>query len=319
MQQTVAALPAGATIVEIGTAQGGGLHLMATSRKSPVDTVIHSFDPYPGDGVPLICRTNENVFSHGSFSEEGAANWPDLCGNQVDLLVIDGSHTLKAVCNDYDSWRSWLGKHGAILFHDYDEKKRAGMSHPGIKVFCDALVASVGSEIAQQHVGRYLFLRMNAAMEVKLADLKNAAFAWISGALGAAGRLRAGFANREIIFQDILDGHSRIRVGSGKPRSPRSEGANDAAIVLFLAYEALSLHETLIRLLPDARRVLKWIEYLEMFLHARQWSFALSSDPTTHPILSSIWECQSVDHLSRFCADIAVFGGITESIFSAEP
>ncbi len=45
-QQTVAALPAGSTIVEIGTTQGGGLHLMAAAKVSILRAMFRlpSFD-----------------------------------------------------------------------------------------------------------------------------------------------------------------------------------------------------------------------------------------------------------------------------------
>lgn len=289
---------------------------MAVSRSHPASTVIHSFDPYPGDDVPAVCERNGNVHSHACVGELGSANWTDLCGKPVDFLVIDGSHTLKALNTDYESWRRLLSSRGAVLFHDYDPEKRAGISHPGVKVFCDALVATCGTEVTTEHVGRYLLIETKAAEAVVLDRQKMAANKWISRALDAAAVLQRRLASGELRLEGVMAGHSRIRIGRSDAEPVELGDIDDAAIVLLLVHEAPSLHEALIKLLPDPKHVLKWIEYLEMFLHARKWPLSHGISSASHPILSSIEACISVDDLSRFCADIAVLGGITESIFS---
>jgi hypothetical protein len=317
-QQTVAALPADSTIVEIGTAQGGGLHLMAAARRWPEKVTIHSFDPYPGDEVPAVCEMHPQVFSHACFSEQGSLNWTDVWGNPVDLLVIDGSHTLAAVCNDYDSWRKWLSPRSEVLFHDYDPKRRDGASHPAVKVFCDALMLVSGSESKRGHVGRYLLLRTPDAKEVTIESLKKAARAWIENALKGAAGLQERFNSKMLSLAQIVAGHSRLAPTDADSALFAGVVNTDTEILLFLAYEVPALHETLIRSLPDAAHVLKWLEYLEMFLHARKWSSPGVSDQGIHPILAAIDNCKSVPDLSRLCGDIAVLIGLVECIFKTD-
>ena len=317
-QQIVAALPVSSTVVEIGTAQGGGLHLMAAARRWPDRIAIHSFDPYPGEGVPEVCELHPQIFSHTCFSQQGSLDWPELCGNPVDLLVIDGSHTLAAVCNDYDSWRKWLSPRSEVLFHDYDPTRRDGASHPAVKVFCDALMRVHGDGSKKDHIGRYLLVRTPDAREVAIGHLKMAATAWIEDALIGAAGLRDNFKNKTVSFDRILAGHSRLsRLDDTQPCFAGVD-ATDTAILLFLAYEVPALHETLIRALPDPLHVLKWLEYVEMFLHAREWLLD-AADLRIHPILAAIDASKSISDMSRVCGDIAVLVGLLECIFKTVP
>ncbi len=318
-QQTVAALPAGSTVVEIGTAQGGGLHLMAAARRWPKQTPIHSFDPYPGDGVPGVCKRHPQVFSHACFSEHGSVNWAALCGNAVDLLVIDGSHTLAAVCSDYDNWRKWLSPRSEVLFHDYDPQRRDGASHPAVKVFCDALMLISGSDSKKDHVGRYLLVRTPGAKEVTIEGLKKAARTWIENALNGAASLQQQFEAKSISLEQIVAGHSRLSLPGANPDFPSGIANTDTEILLFLAYEVSALHEKLLKSLPDPLHVLKWLEYLEMFLHAKEWTLNGRVDLRIHPVLASIDHCKSVSDLSRLCGDIAVLIGLVEGTFKTNP
>jgi hypothetical protein len=316
-QQTVAALPAGSTIVEIGSAQGGGLHLMAAARQWPDRITISSFDPYPGDEVRGVCKMHPQVFSHACLSEQGSLNWANLGGGPVDLLVIDGSHTLAAVCNDYDSWRKWLSPRSEVLFHDYDPRRREGASHPAVKVFCDALLLISGHDSKKDHVGRYLLVRTPDAREVTIENLKQAARDWLGYALKGAAGLQRRFKSKTLSFGEIVAGHSRLSASKTGPIAPGAVDNTDTEIVLFLAYEVPGLHEMLIHSLPDPLHVLKWLEYLEMFLHAREWSLNRTAGPVIHPILAAIDDCKSIPDLSRFCGDIAVLIGLVECTFDS--
>jgi len=312
-QQIVSALPADSTIVEIGTAQGGGLHLMATARQWPDRIAIHSFDPYPGHDVRAVCEIHPQVFSHACFSEQGSLDWARLSGTPVDFLVIDGSHTLAAVCNDYDSWRKWLSPRSTVLFHDYDPPRRDGSSHPAVKVFCDALMLISGHDSKKGHVGRYLLLRTPGAPEVTIEIQKAAAGAWIENALNGAAALQRRFRSKELSLAEIAAQHSRLFV----PAAACAGEANDMEIVLFLAYEVPAFHETLLHTLPDPLHVLKWLEYLEMFLHAREWSLG-GSDLGNHPILTAIDGSRNVHELSRLCADLTLLIGLVEGTFKTD-
>ena len=50
----------------------------------------------------------------------------------MDLLFIDGDHTLDGVKNDYERYSKYVKKEGYIIFDDYH--------HPIIKEYCDKLL-----------------------------------------------------------------------------------------------------------------------------------------------------------------------------------
>jgi len=57
--------------------------------------------------------------------------------NELDLLFIDGDHTLDGVQNDYVRYSKYVRKGGYIIFDDYH--------HPIIKEYCDKLITKFKS------------------------------------------------------------------------------------------------------------------------------------------------------------------------------
>lgn len=56
----------------------------------------------------------------------------ELSNNELDLLFIDGDHTLDGVKNDFERYSKYVKKEGYIIFDDYH--------HPIIKEYCDKLL-----------------------------------------------------------------------------------------------------------------------------------------------------------------------------------
>jgi hypothetical protein len=58
---------------------------------------------------------NNVEFIQSDFNE-ASKDWDDL----IDILHIDGLHTIEAVENDYETWKQFMSLDGVILFHDVE-------------------------------------------------------------------------------------------------------------------------------------------------------------------------------------------------------
>lgn len=130
-------LDAQSVIVEIGTAQGGSALILAESEPEKKHSVF-SYDISPSVEAYQNLR-GANVQIRAKSSLDGATEWKQKYGQSIDLLFIDGSHTLADVHRDFTSWFPLVKPGGKILFHDYDPIHRGGLNHLGVRVFIDAL------------------------------------------------------------------------------------------------------------------------------------------------------------------------------------
>lgn len=74
-----------------------------------------------------------NLLQGNSYFDETETKFKqELNSNELDLLFIDGDHTLDGVKNDYDRYSKYVKKGGYIVFDDYH--------HPIIKEYCDKLL-----------------------------------------------------------------------------------------------------------------------------------------------------------------------------------
>jgi predicted O-methyltransferase YrrM len=155
--ETAAQLHASATVVEIGTAQGGSAFLLAQGSQGK-DVRIFTFDIAPSHEASVnLAGTGVNMIPLGSF--QGARLWLEEGSRPIDLLFIDGSHTLFNVLQDFRSWAPFLRLNSLVLFHDYDPLERGGYPHLGVKVAVDA-IKSTGCFAQERQEGRIFAARI---------------------------------------------------------------------------------------------------------------------------------------------------------------
>ncbi|HEY5999886.1 MAG TPA: class I SAM-dependent methyltransferase [bacterium] len=124
------ALARPARIVELGVHVGGSFIAFCDACvRHDVAAEVIGVDTWLGD-PHLGKRDSEAVYE--GLCALAAREWPfarlvradfdtartDVADGSVDLLHIDGYHTLEAVANDFNRWHSALSPHGICLFHD---------------------------------------------------------------------------------------------------------------------------------------------------------------------------------------------------------
>lgn len=138
LAELAALVPDNGTIVEIGTAQGGSA-LIFNWAASQRGVRIYSFDRAPSPQAYTHLK-NTSVTIIAKPSTQGALTWMQTVGKPIDLLFIDGSHTLQDVFEDFNSWVQFLNPGGRIIFHDYDSVERGGLAHLGVRVCLDTIL-----------------------------------------------------------------------------------------------------------------------------------------------------------------------------------
>lgn len=115
-------------ILEIGTASGGVLFLLA--RSAPEDATIISVDiPEDRGGYPRWRQRLYRAFGRkkqsmhfvkgDSHARSTLAEVEKiLSGRRLDFLFIDGDHTYSGVKEDFSMYGALVRKGGAIVFHD---------------------------------------------------------------------------------------------------------------------------------------------------------------------------------------------------------
>lgn len=131
-------VPDNGTIVEIGTAQGGSAYIFSIATQKR-DVKIISIDKYPSQEAKQNLK-GMNVTLVTEDSVEYAKTWRKEKNDLIDLLFIDGGHTLLDVYNDYSYWSPLVRPGGMIIFHDYDPIYDGGVNHLAVRIFCDALL-----------------------------------------------------------------------------------------------------------------------------------------------------------------------------------
>lgn len=127
------ALPAGRSIVEIGSHQGRSTILLAAGAATGVELLaVDPFDdPRWGGGGESLKAFERNVRAAGvedrvvtfrGTSGEAGRSWS---GAPIGLLFVDGAHDLESVLLDIDVWEPHLATDGAVCFHD-------AFSSPGV-------------------------------------------------------------------------------------------------------------------------------------------------------------------------------------------
>lgn len=126
LADAAAAVPEGASIVEIGSHHGRSTLILA-HHKSPGVRLL-AVDPFDdprwggGEGAYDVFQANlaragvaADVESFRGTSEEAAAAWD---AGEIGLLYIDGAHDRRSVLTDIDRWEPFLAATGRVYLHD---------------------------------------------------------------------------------------------------------------------------------------------------------------------------------------------------------
>ncbi len=127
-------VPAGGSIVEIGTGGGGTSVLL----RQYADRLVHisSIDlNQHTHQTRQILAGHEISFVDGA-SDTASAGWQ----HPIDFLFVDGGHRLSDVWTDFTAWYPHLVPGARIAFHDYDEPIAGGVFYLGVKLMVDTLL-----------------------------------------------------------------------------------------------------------------------------------------------------------------------------------
>jgi len=138
-------LPSTAVIVEIGSWKGKSTYCLAQGLKRGV---INAVDPFDASGTgedsttyeqgrglePLVEQFKRNLEPHIKSGQVVPCVGPsrDFVGKfpQIDLLFIDGDHSVEGCQFDFQNFAPHLTLGGYLLFHDYRRwKPEAGPTH----------------------------------------------------------------------------------------------------------------------------------------------------------------------------------------------
>lgn len=124
MFRRAAEVPAGGTIVEVGTHLGRSAVVLALAARP--DVAVVAIDPFLPDwrygraDTEAQLRQNlaragvaDRVEVQAMTSEAARATW----GRPVDLVYVDGGHSYWA-CRDDLGWARWVPAGGRVLVHD---------------------------------------------------------------------------------------------------------------------------------------------------------------------------------------------------------
>ena len=123
-------------IVELGTHNGVSFAAFCEAvQRSGASTRCYAVDLWEGDehaghyGEEVYADLQPFIASRfGTYAELMRMKFdealPYFEDGFVDLLHIDGLHTLEAVTADFESWRPKLSERGIVLFHDINVRER---------------------------------------------------------------------------------------------------------------------------------------------------------------------------------------------------
>lgn len=131
-------LPRNATVVEIGSWQGKSTFCLASGLRSGI---VHAIDPFDASGgfdlrsekeymekkedKDLLAQFIQNMTKldvlHKINVKKGYSEQFSGDFNKIDLLFIDGDHSIPGCTADFEQYAPKVAPGGLIAFHDYYE------------------------------------------------------------------------------------------------------------------------------------------------------------------------------------------------------
>jgi predicted O-methyltransferase YrrM len=125
MQAFAHSLPAGSTVVNIGAGSGTSSLAMTEANPSlkiwtvdislsgPLGGMENERNAFAGTGLTLPTQILGD-------SKEIGRNWPvEGAPDQLDLIFVDGDHSIEGITGDILAWKGHVKPGGLMLFHDY--------------------------------------------------------------------------------------------------------------------------------------------------------------------------------------------------------
>lgn len=140
LQWAATQVPAGGTIVEVGSYHGkSAVNLAYAVRKGNSGAHIYCVDTWRNENiefarnVDVYSRFQQNTAAYAGIitplrgrSAEAGLEWH---GGPIDALFIDGDHSFEGVVADIRAWVPHVKSGGLLLFHDSDlEGVRRGIN-----------------------------------------------------------------------------------------------------------------------------------------------------------------------------------------------
>jgi hypothetical protein len=131
------------TAVEIGVYEGSSALVLV--RSLPPDAVLHLVDPFVDDrglaagwrGTAWATRRvvdravrergGPTLRWHLEPSQDAGRRW----ATPVDLVFVDGDHSLETCRLDWEQFSRWVQPGGVVVFHDARQDKPGGEGLPG--------------------------------------------------------------------------------------------------------------------------------------------------------------------------------------------
>jgi len=109
------------TVCEIGTAMGGTTYLLGQALPSVTRLLGVDLFVRRKQRLRFFARPDQRLtfFDGSSYDPMTVARVArDLGGEKLDLLFIDGDHSLQGVAKDFAAYRGFVRDGGIIVFHD---------------------------------------------------------------------------------------------------------------------------------------------------------------------------------------------------------
>lgn len=134
-------LPEDATIVQLGAGSGTmSLAVFAVRPGGFMLTVDNNQQNLNWEAQALANSTGDlSILKHATICNDSQKAGKNYRAVNIDLLIVDASHTYEGVKGDLVAWMPNMKKDGLIFVHDYDGTT-APRQYVGVKKACDEVL-----------------------------------------------------------------------------------------------------------------------------------------------------------------------------------